>query len=164
MQKIAISRDDGSVAIMSFLTEGRSPELPNGAAGFSDGSWAREANDKNISDEISKTFPTGVVSWRRITSNDIPVDRTFRNAWVDRGKIETDIEKAKVIKLGLLRDARAEAFPELDALWMRAVGQGDLALAAEIEAKREVLRNIPADPRIEAAVSVEELKAIELPR
>jgi nitroimidazol reductase NimA-like FMN-containing flavoprotein (pyridoxamine 5'-phosphate oxidase superfamily) len=62
-----------------------------------------------------------------------------------------------------LRHERGARFLELDAQWMRATGQGRQAEVAAIEKKRQALRDAPADPRIDAARNLEQLKAIGLP-
>jgi hypothetical protein len=49
---------------------------------------------------------------------------------------------------------------ELDGQWTRATGQGKQAEADAVEAERQKWRDAPADPRIEAAQSVEELKQV----
>ena len=150
---------------MSFLTQGRGHILPVGARWVTDGLWQRDPTPAIVGDEIDKAIGAStVVDWRIVSAAEIPPDRYFRDALVDDGKaFSYDISKCKTIKLAKLRTERRREFPELDALWMRAIGQGNLELAAEVEAKRQALRDIPADPRIDAAVSVEELKAVELP-
>jgi len=162
-QKVAITRPDGGVSIMAFVIEGRGPVLPDGAVWFSDGTWVREADDKNIASEVRRSMPDAV-SWRRITDDEIPSDRTYRDALVDSGALTHSIERAREIQRNILRHERAGEFPELDALWMRAIATGDTKAAADIEAKRQALRDAPADPRIDAAVSIAELTAVQLPK
>jgi hypothetical protein len=122
--------------------------------------WLREPTAENIDYEISR-IPTFAqpVTWRLIKPEDIPQDRTYRNALRDRaGRLEHDVEAAKVLHREALRHARAAKFAELDAQWMKATGQGKRAEADAIEAERQRLRDLPADPAIEAATTIEDLK------
>ena len=172
--KVAISMDDGTLSVMEFVVLGRSPALPSGAAKFNDGSegWARQPTDENIAAELKKTFPAvntygdpqpQPVSWFIVDDKQIPADRTYRNAWVGtNGKdgITHDMPKAREYHRTLLRHERGGKLLDLDAAWMRATGQKDSAAADAIEAERQKWRDAPADPRIEAAQSVEELKRL----
>lgn len=162
-QKVAITRADGGVSIMSFVVEGRGDALPSGAVWFGGGNWVREPNDENIQSEVAKSVPDHV-SWRRITDAEIPADRTYRDALADDGKaLSHDMAKAREIQREQLRHERAGIFPSLDADWMKAVGQGKADEAAAIEATRQALRDAPADPRIEAARTTDDLKTVVLP-
>lgn len=50
--------------------------------------YVREATDEAIQAEIDKSaFAQPIVSWRRITSNDLPKSRENRDAWRDDGKV-----------------------------------------------------------------------------
>lgn len=177
--KIALTMDDGSVAVMMFCTEGRSPTLPFGAAWYNDGSglWVRPPTDENIQAELDKAFPgvnqLGIpksrpVSFALIDDADIPADRTYRNAWELIGKgITHNMEKARAIHLDHVREARTERLGELDRDWMIATAQGDTVAAAAAEAERQVLRDAPATLPVDDAKTVEELKQLwpeNLPR
>ena len=153
VQLIALTFEDNSVGIMQFFLNPNLPKI---------GQVDREASDVNVNSDITKTdFGQRVMSWRRITPDEVPKDRTYRDAWTDDGKaIEHDIEKAKVIHIAILRRDRAAALVELDAQWMKAVGQGDIAAQAAVEKERQKWRDAPADPRIEAAATVDDLKKI----
>lgn len=161
--RVAISRDDGSVAIMSFLIRGRGSALPK-TASWTDtpGEWIRGPTHENIFGEISRTYwegpqPTG---YRIIDEAEIPADRTFRNALVDRdGSLTHDMPKARDIHLARLRRHRANVLPQLDADWMRAA---DKATKASVEAKRQAWRAMPDTviPLMAAASTPEELKRV----
>ncbi len=177
--QIAITMDNGTLQVMSFVTQSRSPTLPYGAV-WSDekmGRWDREPTDKNVLAEITKTFrlkdSKGLplpqpVRWKRVEASDIPADRTYRNAWRHDGeKFFHDIEHAKQIHLDKVRRARTAALTELDRDWMKATGQEDQKTAKAIEAKRQALRDAPQTLDLSAVKTVEELKAIwpaDLPR
>ena len=162
---IAITRADGGVSIMNLATIARGNVLPSGAIFFNDASgwWYRDPTDAVIEAEIAQVCPDRV-SWRRIEQGEIKEqDRVFRNAWRDTGStIEPDLAIAKVLKADMIRKERKAALVELDAQWMKAVGQGDVAAQAAVEKERQKWRDAPADPRIEAAVTVDDLKKISI--
>lgn len=169
--RVSITLDNGSVAIMSFITHGRGSVLPNGAA-WSDepGYWKREPTDANIFDEVCRAFsnPDGPqpVRTRVIQESDIPADRAFRDALEDDGKVlRHNLTKARDIHLARLRRKRVLLLEQLDRDWSRANGQGRTSEAAEIESKRQRLRDMTKDlaPAIAAAKNTDELKAVELP-
>jgi len=172
--KIALNMDDGTVAIMTFCTQGRSPTLPSGAAWLNDnsGRWARPPTDENIKAELAKALP-GVnsigkkkakpLSFSLVEHVDIPADRTYRNALRFDGRTFThDLDHCKRIHAERIRRDRAAALAALDGKWMRATGRGDKAEQDAVEAERQKWRDAPADPRIDAAQSVEELKQIKV--
>jgi len=164
---IAMTMPDDSVQIMNFGVVARGDVLPSGAVWLKEsGWWLRDPVPATIEDEISKLFPTGdrPVRWRRIEEAEIvEKDRVFRGAWKDTGSsIEPDLVLARVLKADMIRKERKAALAELDNEWMRAVGQKDKAEEERIEAERQKWRDAPADPRIEAATSVEELKQIKV--
>lgn len=151
---VAITLDNGELAMMGFLQTGRGNALPSGASWLTDGLWRRPPTEANIRAEVLKTFDdTGSVGtrpqplrWRIVKPADVPQDRTYRAAWTDNGTaIVHDMEKVKAIALERVRTARTAAFQELDARWMRATGQGDVKAAAIVENERQALRDKPAD-------------------
>jgi hypothetical protein len=158
---IAITFADDSVGVMGFVTH----EF------FADGSlrWVRHSTDEAIASEIARTAYDAVKlpikGWRRVNAQDIPTDRTFRNAWVDRGSIQHDMPKARALRLQFLRVEREKKWPDLDSQWMRAAGQKKLKEADDIEAKRQALRDFPQTiaAALDAAQDIEALKAIQLP-
>jgi hypothetical protein len=167
--KIAIAMSDGTVAVMSFITSGRGNALPHGGT-WSDapGHWERAPTDENIFQEISRTFISGAqpVSYRLLKDDEAPQDRSFRDAWVDRGSgIEHDMPKARNIHLDRLRRQRAVELEALDRDWMRANGQGSPAEAMQIEARRQRWRDMPVTVAgaLTAAQTIDELKAVIFP-
>jgi hypothetical protein len=160
---IALSRKDGGVSIMAFLTVGRGNVLPFGAQWLEDGWWVRPPTDANITNEI-RAIPEAadIVSWAVITPDQIPAGgRAYRDAWTFNGKtIEHDMPKARDVHRARIRKARIEALKDLDGQWMRATGQGQQIVADEVERKRKAWRDAPTDPRIDAAQTVGDLKAL----
>lgn len=60
--------------------------------------------------------------------------------------IRINIDKAKAIKLDLLRAERAPKLAALDLAFMRAVERGDLLAQASIAAEKQALRDITKVP------------------
>jgi len=74
--------------------------------------------------------------------------------------ITVDMTKAREIKRDQLRAERKPLLEQLDVEFMRAQEQGDQAKADEIAAKKQALRDVTADPAIDAATTPDELKAV----
>ena len=93
----------------------------------------------------------------------VPQDRTFRDAWQFIGAaIEVDMMKARDIHRDRLRAERAPRFSELDAAWFRAAETGDTDAQTAVAGMKQALRDVTADPRIDAAATPDELKALTL--
>ena len=60
--------------------------------------------------------------------------------------IRINIDKAKAIKLDLLRADRAPKLAALDLAFMRAVEQGDLLAQASIAAEKQAMRDVTKQP------------------
>ena len=134
--RYAITRTDGGVSLM---------QLVSGTAQEAIAKWS----PKN---------QASVVSVVEIDESSIPQDRTYRNAWkLDGAEVTHDMEKARNIHREHIRLARAPLLDALDAEFQRAYK--DPIKQDEIEAKKQVLRDVTADPAIDAAASVTELKA-----
>ena len=172
--RVAITMDDTSLAVMSFITYGRGPVLPTGAFWVSEKRelWFRDATPESIAAEVTRTFPGAdtngdpqpkALTWRVIGEAEVPTDRDYRDACEDTGgRIVHNMAKARECCRRMLRHERASKMVELDGQWMRATGQGKKAEADAVEAERQKWRDAPADPRIEAATTVEELKQIKV--
>lgn len=84
------------------------------------------------------------VSWRVASTEDLPGDREFRNAWCDETPTKTvdiDLAKAKEIALAKLRKDRDVTLAELDKQTVIAVGKGDEAARILIESQKQELRD-----------------------
>jgi hypothetical protein len=163
-QEIAITFDDGTIGVMHFVMD---PNLDPEAVceGYCPIKRQREATDKAIQAEIDKsTFsPLKAVSWRRIQPSDIPADRTFRNAWRDRGHcIDHCMDTCKKIHKGRLRAQRAPLLAALDVEYQRADETQDTKAKKLCVQRKQALRDITADPRIESASTPEELLQVKV--
>lgn len=187
-QHVAVTRTDKDhVSVVSIITVALEPSFDPesaNAAGYVliDGAWYRDATDEVIERELSRTVVSGWIgtdtppvflsgvatSWRRIGEADIPTDRTFRNAWVDAGDgVVVDLPLARNIVREKIRQVRPERFQSLDnamkPLEVKAA-LGTITAAEKraltgLEAQRQALRDAPADPAIDAAKTVDDLKA-----
>ena len=98
---------------------------------------------------------------RDASSLTVPADRTFRGAWQFSGNaVDIDMAAARDIHRENLRQARKPLLDALDVDYMKALEQG--GDTAAIAAQKQVLRDVTADARIDAAATPDELKALTL--
>lgn len=89
-----------------------------------------------------------------------PNNRDFRGAWSLSGSvISEDLDTAKTILKNKIREARKSKFLDLDAAYMKALESNDTSSQSTIVTQKQALRDAPANPAIEAATTVDELKA-----
>ena len=74
--------------------------------------------------------------------------------------ITVDMTKAREIKRDMIRTERKPLLEKLDVEFMRAQEAGDTTLQQEIAARKQALRDVTADPAIDAATTPDELKAV----
>jgi hypothetical protein len=149
--RIAITFDDNSIGIMSFVTKSRDYELA--------------PTDANIQQVINNNnFSKSVKSWRRIKESEIPSDRSYRNAWIDDGKIKHDMDKVRALHLDLLREQRDPVLKSLDVEWSIAMAKKDQTKADSVEAERQRLRDITTtvESDLKKAKTIEEVKQITI--
>jgi hypothetical protein len=100
---------------------------------------------------------------RDAASLTVPQDRVFRGAWQFNGDaVEIDMTKARDIHRDNLRAERDPRLEALDTAWFRAAETNDTAAQLDIAAQKQALRDVTADPRIDAASTDNELKALTL--
>lgn len=159
VQYIAITFDDGTVAIMQFVL---APRLPEGTRliGYDPITGRREATDEAVADEIARSaWLATPLTWRRMVKEEIPEDRTFRNAWHDlEGRVRVDMVKARVIQRERLREARTLMLIDLDVEYQRADEVDDVDRKKAIAARKQQLRDVTKHPQIESAKTPDELK------
>lgn len=161
VELVAISFADGSVGVMSFVTT----EYRNGVP-----QWSKPATDAAIDAEVQKTSASlsdhpPIVSWRRMDRRELPEDRVYRNALTDKdGTLQHDMPKARNIHRDRMREARVYKLQDLDVAMLRVAteitGPKKTQGQAIIAEKKQRLRDITQLPEIEAAQTVDELKAI----
>lgn len=162
LQFIAITFDDGSLGVMQFVLRPRG--VPDDLPGFDPATGERAATDEAINYEIAKSaWQHKPVSWRRIAFEDIPQTREYRDAWEDSGReIRHSMVKAREIHRGKLRRQRAPILAQMDVAYQRADEQNDKSGKRSVALDKQRLRDITADPRIESAQSLEELRKITI--
>lgn len=94
-----------------------------------------------------------------------PSDRVFREAWAAPADgsdvITVDMTKAKNVWKDKIRAARVPEFEKLDTDYTRALETSNTSEQAAITTKKQVLRDAPADSKIDEATTVDELKAVQ---
>jgi hypothetical protein len=180
MKKITYTREDGSLTVVHpvegarlcrsiTLADGRvmQTDAPVTADLFFRGwpvagvvaDWA-ETEDEFAARVAAKDVPADT-QFVLVDEADIPTDRSYRGAWVQKGaKVDHDMSKAREIHKDHLRKLRAPLLGDLDTQYMRADETGDAALKRSIAARKQQLRDVTKDPRIAAAATVEDLKAL----
>jgi hypothetical protein len=154
MATYAIEMDDGSVAIMQTLDR---PALDDEGLPV-----LRAATAEECLAQWHPDLRARVIRHRPVEPDALPVDRTFRDAWTltDAGVVH-DMAKARAIKRDMLRAERTPLLAALDVEYQRADERKDDAAKATIAAKKQALRDVTSDPAIDAAATVEELKALK---
>lgn len=110
---------------------------------------------------LNHDLPEEPTQGRIADRSEIPADRTFRSAWEDKGvAIDVNMPKAREIHRNRLRDMRAPKLAQLDVDYQRADERGDAAEKQSIAQRKQALRDVTADPAIDAAATPEELKAV----
>lgn len=151
--KLALTLADGSLAIMSFVTRGFTP---SGEVHFE-----RELTESAARAEFAKAG-LDVARWRVVSDEDIPADRTYRDAWCDEGHcIGHDMTRARECHRRRLRVERAPLLAALDVEYQRADESGDSARKRRVAAEKQRLRDITADPRIDAARTIDDLRCVQ---
>lgn len=172
---VIVPADQPHVAIMHLLTEGisRSGILPFGAEWISEPThWLRPPTPAVIEHQILKWRALDSASprpaplrWYIASPKDIPTDRTYRNAQVAHAtepKVVHDMARARELHRDLMRNERVEKLLSLDREWFIATRAKDDAVVADIDAEKQALLDATNDPRIEAAATIEDLKAVTL--
>lgn len=110
---------------------------------------------------LRKSVPAGASNMQIVDSESLPADRTFRNAWrAGNGRIDFDMPTCREIQKDRMRAARAPILKALDVEYLRADEAGDSATKARIVSRKQELRDVTKDPRIESASTPEQLKAV----
>lgn len=183
---VAVTRVDGGVTVLKVITaEYQFYSDQNGRdVTRRTRTMHHEPTPEYIESLIAKRYepipdyPNGVwhngngkrhVSWRIVPNDyvDDTTDRTYRNAWKDapgRNKPDHDMPKAREIHREHLRNARQPELDTLDIDFQRADERGDQNTKRTIATRKQKLRDVTDDARIESAATVEELKTLTLER
>jgi len=151
--KIIVARNDGSVSVMALLGDAAEAEH-----------LAHDQLDVIVQAEIAQwpdDLRQSAVSWRAVSDEEIPEDRTFRGAWrAGSGYtgIEIDMDHCRAIWKDNMRVARAPKLAKLDLEFQRAMETG--TSTKNIIARKQALRDVTKLPSIEAATSPDDLKSV----
>lgn len=99
--------------------------------------------------------PHKVVSWKYVSKDPRPEDRTFRMALVHDCKV--DMPKARVIHMARIRAERDKKLKDLDGPHMAVIGTPQ---ESGIQAEKQKLRDLPKNTDPSKAKTPEALKAI----
>jgi hypothetical protein len=174
---LCASWSDGSVSHEAMQLDGRFPSQPKEsgwrfAGEVKDGgAWVRSANDQNCQEYLNRVAARRLdldgltlVGWRRLSDSEhraFSQDRTYREALEDvGGKLQHNMAKAKELHRAYLRHVNGDKLMLLDRQWVDAMAANKRPEADAIEAKRKAMRDRVNDPAIDAAKSIEELKAV----
>ena len=102
-------------------------------------------------DTAAKDVPAGV-AYRIVNDEDVPSDRTFRNAW--KHDLTVDFPKAQAITKERLRSDRKPLLEAQDVLFQRALETGKDATAIVVEKQR--LRDVTK--LVDVATTLDALK------
>ena len=102
--------------------------------------------------------PVGKTSYI-VNNSDINVDNNFRGAWTydSSSGFGIDMTKAKNLHRDNIRTRRAELMPALDVEFQKA--QETSADTSSVIAKKNALRDAPANLAIDSCTTTDELKA-----
>lgn len=157
---VAATRADGGLTVSRFIISEENPVITTEVV--------NEVYGRRVIQIAEGKKPPGdaIVSWRFVPNDfvDENTDDTFRNAWKDdgNGKPDHDMPKAREIHRAHLRRARVAEFDRLDNDYRVADEAGDHQAKKDIGAVRQKFRDVTEDPRIEAAQTIDELKALRL--
>lgn len=138
---LAITRKDGGITITKTIKN--------------------NPTESEINEIISKWTVPGLKeaqSYKVITQEDIPVDRTFRDAWIVNEAIETDMKKALEIAKKHIRKSRKPKLEELDIAYQKEDEKSNGQGKADIAAKKQAARDATVDIRLTTAKNEDELK------
>ena len=179
MKTYALERHDGGIEVMTIIPhaamiEGHPVPMP---VAIRDGKPAVLLSDPSLvgraveliyaaPEELIAKWPADrqaqIASVRgEIGRNAVPQDRTFRGAWEWAGdKVGTNMPKARDIHREHLRKLRAPKLAALDVEYQRADEANDNKAKADIAKKKQALRDVTADPAIDAAETPDQLKVV----
>ena len=143
MRKIIYTRPDGGLSVVHPVRNTIGETL---------------TTDAEIEQRAWDKLPAEAITPRWADASEIPVDRTFRNAWKDGGaKVEHDLGKCREITKARLRTERAPLLAALDVEFMRALEEGKPT--AGIVAQKNALRDVTK--QADTAQDIESLKALK---
>jgi hypothetical protein len=151
--RFAYTRPDGGTSIVHALPrEQIERALP--APFADDAAYVRHVLEVSIPADA-----TDVV--RLPDDHELPKRCEYRDAWkLSGGRVVFDMPKARNIHRNRIRAARAPVLTALDAEYQVADEASDAAAKASVAARKQELRDAPADPAIDSARTVDDLRKV----
>ncbi len=106
----------------------------------------------------TRLIETRQSEYKIIEDDQIPADRTFRNAWTY--DLKEDIPKSKEIWKEKLRADRKPQLEILDVDYLKALELNDGVRMADIALRKQILRDLPST--VDNAKTIEEIKNITI--
>ncbi len=119
-----------------------------------------ETEDQWLERVFEQSTPVGL-KYLDINIDNVPLDRTFRNAWsLISKKITVDMPKAKTIHMDNIRKVRNTKLKEKDLDFLLAVEKKDIKNQDQIAIEKQILRDIPQNFDLSIAKTPDELKKL----
>ena len=111
--------------------------------------------------DAEAAVPAGV-PYTVMDDSALPPDRAWRDAWQmdGGGNVVIDMARARGVLTAQVRARRAPILARLDVEAIRALEAGDVGKAQAVARQKQALRDAPADPRIAAAKTPDDLAAL----
>ncbi len=143
MKKIMLQNSDDTVAI---IIPAPKEHLENLFGQLTDEEYESHVYERNAE------ALHNAVSYRPIEDSEIPSDRYFREAWhYDGETVAINMERAREVQMNNIRFVRNKKLAELDIETLKG---------NDVQAEKQVLRDIPANFNLTQANTPEELKAL----
>lgn len=159
-KRLIYTQPNGSVAVVIPAPDARAEVVIPAVPGESSEIRRIETDEEFLERIAARSIPAGV-AYTVVDAEQVPADRTYRDAWQAAGAgLVVDMDRARSIHRDRMRVKRKPMLEALDVDYVRADERGDPAAKAQVVARKQALRDAPADPRIDAAQTPEELKAV----
>jgi len=142
MKPIAYKRPDGGISIVYPAPIEQLKRILG--ADLTEAQYEAHVRERSIPEDATDVFDL---------PSDAPTeDRYFRNACdIVEGKLTIDMPKARIIHEEKIRQARDKKLAELDIETLKG---------NDVQAEKQILRDLPANTDLSTATTPEELKAI----
>lgn len=144
MRKIVYERPDGAIAVVHPVRNTFPVE--------------EDMTDEQVEQRAWDKLPADAVNPRFVAEDEIPADRTFREAW--KLDLTVDMDTARAIHRDRMRAARKPRLEALDVEYQRADERGDAEGKQSVAIRKQALRDVTANSAIDAATTPDELKAV----
>ena len=155
---IVFVQSDGAVWLYNIDDQAGAPRLENETdAGYIERMVARRMRDCE-----ARNIPKGArVATLDFEEVPLLLRTTFKGGrrW-DGAAVVPDMTKCRDIRREHFRELRKPLLTTLDVAYMRADEVGDAAAKADIAARKQALRDVMKDVRIESATTPDKLKAV----